>query len=102
MGAYEHHVPQEARRDDKKSALPESTRAHRFPTYANIIEDNTLRSNLRKMAEIDAERIFMVRKINKLGLGSAQLLKTHFSQFGVVENVSLPTALTGVKDLKVV
>jgi len=83
LTAYEHHAP----------ALPPSgdttRKAHgpRFPTYANITEDNTLRANLRKMSEVDANRIFMVRKISKLGLGSAQLLKTHFGQFGGVANV---------------
>jgi hypothetical protein len=93
LTAYEHHDPQQVRRDDQKSGLPEVSRAHRLPTYANMTEDNTLRSNLRKMAEIDAERVFMVRKINKLGLGSAQLLKAHFSQFGVVENVFVTHSL---------
>jgi RNA recognition motif-containing protein len=87
LTAYEHHDPQRVRRDGKTSALPETLRAHRFPNYANISFENTLVSHFRKMSEIDAKRIFMVRKISKLGFGSAQLLKTRFSEFGAVENV---------------
>jgi hypothetical protein len=93
LTAYEHHDPQETARNESTFGLQPSNddanrpKGPRFPTYANITEDNTLRSNLQKMSEIDADRIFMVRKINKLGLGSVQLLKTHFRQFGNVSNV---------------
>jgi hypothetical protein len=99
LTAYEHHDPQEAARDESKFGYPQSSdiadkpRGPRYPSYANVTEDNTLRSNLRKLAEIDADRIFMVRKINKLGLGSAQLLKTYFGQFGGVTNALVTHSL---------
>jgi hypothetical protein len=93
LTAYEHHDPDEVMKDESKYGLqsggddcakPERAR---FPTYANVTEENTLKANLRKMTEYDADRIFMVRKINKLGLGSAQLLKKWFSQVGGVTEV---------------
>lgn len=93
LTAYEHHVPDDVIRNESKFGLPPAAEitnkipGPRFPTYANITENNTLRSNLRKLAEVDADRVFMVRKINKLGLGSAQLLKTYFGQIGGVTNV---------------
>jgi hypothetical protein len=82
LTAYEHHDPDHLKRNGAKFS-----NQHRFPTYTNLTEDNTLRTNLQKMAEIDSKRIFMVKKIAKLGLGSAQILRCHFSQFGAVENV---------------
>lgn len=89
LTAYEHHAPDDVIRNEAKFGIDGDRRPRgpRFPTYANITEDNTLRANLRKMADIDAKRIFMVRKINKLGLGSNQLLKTHFGRFGSVTHV---------------
>jgi hypothetical protein len=90
LTAYEHHDPAAVIQNESRFGLPPSgdkPRHGRFPTYANITEDNTMKANLRKMAEFDANRIFMVRKINKLGLGSCQLLKNHFGQFGRVSNV---------------
>lgn len=92
LTAYEHHDPDTVIRNESKFGLPMDEIATkpnypRFPTYANITEDNTLRANLKKLVEYDAERIFMVRKINKLGLGSAQLLTNYFSQVGSVTKV---------------
>jgi hypothetical protein len=65
----------------------------RCPSYANITEDNTVGSNLRKMAAIDASRIFMVKRINKLGFGSPQMLRTHFGKVGVVTDVFITHSL---------
>jgi len=92
LTAYEHHDPTKVMRNESKYGVQPSDnvnrqRGPRFPTYANITEDNTMKANLQKMATLDAARIFMVRRINKLGLGSAQLLKTHFEQFGGVTHV---------------
>lgn len=57
------------------------------PSVLAMDEANTLRDNLRQLSEIDPKRVLMVRKINKLGLNSAQLLEIHFSQFGPVHKV---------------
>jgi hypothetical protein len=61
--------------------------APRFPSAANLTDGNTMRSNLQKLATIDSKRVFMVKKISKLGLNSSEMLKRHFSKFGVVEHV---------------
>jgi hypothetical protein len=93
LTAYEHHDPDDVMKNESKFGLQsggdegKTKERPRFPTYANITEENTLRANLRKLAEYDADRVFMVRKINKLGLGSAQLLKSWFSQVGGVTQV---------------
>jgi hypothetical protein len=39
--------------------------------------------------EVDSECVLTVRKIHKLGLNSASILREHFSQFGEVERVML-------------
>jgi len=91
--AYEHHDPAEVMRNECKLGLQPScdnsniSGAPRFPTYANITENNSMKANLRKMQLIDADRIFIVKKINKLGYGSAQLLESHFGRFGDVSEV---------------
>jgi hypothetical protein len=97
--AYENFEPRGTAGNESKPGLPPSRgntsmpRGPRFPSYANITEENTLRSNLQKMADLDASRIFMVRKISKLGLGSSQLLKTYFGQFGGVTNAFVTHSL---------
>jgi hypothetical protein len=50
-------------------------------------EEESLRTQLRDLAEIDNARVVMVRKINLLGVNCAEPLKKHFSQFGNVERV---------------
>jgi hypothetical protein len=93
LTAYEHHDPDEVMKDESKFGLQAGgddrakSQGPRFPTYANVTEENTLRANLRKLAEYDADRICMVKKINKLGLGSPQLLKNWFSHVGGVTHV---------------
>jgi len=48
---------------------------------------DTLRTNLRDLAQIDSGRVLMMRKINKLGVGSANLVEEYFKKFGTVERV---------------
>jgi len=36
---------------------------------------------------LDPECVFMVRKINKLGLESPELLRDYFNQFGAIKDV---------------
>lgn len=49
--------------------------------------EDTLRVNLRDLAEMDNRRVLMVRKINRLGLDSAAALESYFSKFGTIERV---------------
>jgi hypothetical protein len=56
-------------------------------------DESSLRSNLRKLAAIDSSRVFMVRKINKLGLKSPDFLKEYFNKFGEVEDVFVTHAI---------
>lgn len=49
--------------------------------------DETLRTNLRDLSNLDASRVLVVRRIHTLGLDSRTLLEAHFSQFGTVESV---------------
>jgi hypothetical protein len=85
LTAYERRAP------DKTLCVHESQ--PRFPSYTNVSAENTLRLNLQRLANLNANRIIMVRKIAKLGLGSAQLLKHHFGKFGAVEDVLVTHSL---------
>jgi hypothetical protein len=51
------------------------------------VKDNNLRSNLNKLSQYDPACIFLVRKVNKLGLNSADFLKAYFSTLGKVDCV---------------
>jgi len=47
----------------------------------------TLRMHLRSLIKIDSGRILIVRKINRLGFASPDILRQHFSWYGEVERV---------------
>jgi hypothetical protein len=49
--------------------------------------ETDLHSNVCKLSQIDPLRIFVARKINRLGLSSAEHLKAYFSKFGIVDEV---------------
>jgi hypothetical protein len=51
------------------------------------LQNNNLRSNLNKLSQFDPACIFLVRKINRLGLNSVDFLKEYFSKFGAVDTV---------------
>jgi hypothetical protein len=92
--AYEHQKPVDGNLVNKPSSQSSSENTIKPPQRripANVAstftQDTSLRSNLQKMAEVDAKRIIMVKKIGKLGFGSAQFLKTYFRQFGGVTDV---------------
>jgi len=61
-------------RKDKQAAQPQE-------------EHETLRTHLQHLQTKDPKRIFIVRKINRLGFASPNILKTHFQQYGPVESV---------------
>jgi len=48
-----------------------------------------LASRLQELEDEDAACVFMVRRINKLGFGSAALLSEHYTRFGEVAKVLL-------------
>mmetsp|Transcript_21148 Transcript_21148/g.58638 ORF Transcript_21148/g.58638 Transcript_21148/m.58638 type:complete len:569 (-) Transcript_21148:271-1977(-) len=47
----------------------------------------TLRMHLRSLIKIDSGRILIVRKINRLGFSSPELLEKHYTWYGTVERV---------------
>lgn len=50
-------------------------------------EKESLSTNLRELDKMDAARILIVRRINRLGLESPTWLRAHFSQYGIVDKV---------------
>lgn len=49
--------------------------------------DKSLRSHFSELDSIPCSRIFLVRKIQKLGLDSADFIRSHFSTYGHIEKV---------------
>jgi len=49
-------------------------------------------THLNELESDDPDKIVIVRKMNRLGLNSAAVLKEHFSRFGVVEKLRLANA----------
>jgi len=45
---------------------------------------------LNYLKQIDAGRILLARKINRLGFNSASVLQDHYSRYGCVEHVFVP------------
>jgi len=54
------------------------------PVPTGFEQGETLRTHLEALAEEDANRILIVRRINRLGFESPQHLQKHFSDFGAV------------------
>jgi len=54
------------------------------------IERQSLGSYLNYLKQIDAGRILLARKINRLGFDSAAVLADHYSTYGNVEHVFVP------------
>ena len=61
------------------------------PTWEYQAPENgfNLSTLLQVLEEVDEACVLTVRKIHKLGLNSAQVLREHFSQFGEVDRVML-------------
>lgn len=49
--------------------------------------EETLRKNLRELEHVDPDRVFLVRKINRLGFESPEVLEEHYSKYGKVVRV---------------
>merc|ERR1719152_179664 len=47
----------------------------------------SLRDDLERLKEYDAQQCFIVRRIKRLGLGSPEILREHFSSFGGVKEM---------------
>jgi len=47
----------------------------------------TLRAHLQSLVKLDSGRIIIVRKINRLGFASPNVLTAHYSHFGTVDRV---------------
>jgi len=66
---------------------PQSQRAATAFAAAGLSKVGSLREDLMCLRDYDADRCIIVRRIKKLGLASAELLKEHFQRFGVVSEV---------------
>lgn len=53
----------------------------------NMTPEETVRTHLQLLQEVDPARVLLVRKINRLGFDSPDILKHHFSWFGAVEHI---------------
>jgi len=61
------------------------------PSFAGTDgEESSLRSYLNYLKQIDAGRILLARKINRLGFDSAAVLAAHYAVYGQVEHVFVP------------
>lgn len=55
--------------------------------YSIDFPTDTLRNHLRSLKDEDPRRIFIARRINKLGFKSAEIVQQHFTQYGNVRCV---------------
>jgi len=69
----------------------QSRYARAIPTWELQAPENgfNLASLLQVLDEVDEACVLTVRKIHKLGLNSAQILREHFSQYGEIDRVML-------------
>lgn len=72
-----------------KSAKDQATAGGRTDAAAAraAASSESLRGNLEALHAVEAKRIIITRKINRLGFESAQIIQNHFSQYGNVEQV---------------
>lgn len=78
--------------DYAKMSYLTNTRFNRsIPTWELQAPENefNLATLLQVLDEVDESCVLTVRKIHKIGLNSAQILREHFSQFGEVDRVML-------------
>jgi len=75
---------------DAPNADADSAADQAFRLKTTSQNSNTMRQNLKELENIDHGRIVLVRKINRLGLQSPDILKAHYAQYGKVESVLTP------------
>jgi len=66
---------------------PSSQRAAAAFAAAGFATTGSLREDLMRLREFDADRCLIVRRIKRLGLDSGDLLRVYFEQFGAVSDV---------------
>mmetsp|Transcript_70539 Transcript_70539/g.181827 ORF Transcript_70539/g.181827 Transcript_70539/m.181827 type:complete len:255 (-) Transcript_70539:550-1314(-) len=77
--------PSDAGSEDGTAKEGRKKRTRRGGQLATLL----VATQLKKLDKVETERILNVRKINRLGFDAADLLRDHFSRFGVVEDVLL-------------
>jgi len=84
-------VPNCRRRETQHDSLQGSGNATSSSACDTLVNDapgtESLRSHFSELDGVPCGRIFLVRKIQRLGLGSADAVQAHFSAYGDVENV---------------
>jgi len=69
---------------------PETIDGQDLPPETIDGEDSSLRSYLNYLKQIDAGRILLARKINRLGFDAAAVLTAHYTAYGSVKHVFVP------------
>lgn len=86
----------EAPADDPESTTAARAQPHSFtvrgaevesPLCQRLAEAGTMKRHLKELESEDAARIFIARRINRLGFTSAELLREHFSRYGEVKGI---------------
>jgi len=62
--------------------------------------DNSLRANLEILQTMDCNRIVQVRKINRLGFQSVEVLEEHFTKYGKVDRVLVSHCYAKTRNLR--
>jgi hypothetical protein len=62
--------------------------------------DKSLRANLESLKSADPTCVVQVRKINRLGFDSAQVLKAHFCKYGSVDRVLVSHCYAKARNLR--
>jgi len=62
--------------------------------------EDTLRGHLQQLQSKDPECVFIVRKINHLGMNSPAILKRYFEKWGVVDSVLVAHSCARAKSFK--
>jgi len=81
------YQPQSWQRGPRQGGKTAKSQAVRMTQEEADDQKETLRTNLRVLETMDASKVIIVRRINRLGLDSAAMLKSHFSQYGVVDQI---------------
>lgn len=75
-----------SRKQTASTAQSASQQQLRKPVVTPSAEE-TLRTHLKDLQKVPTNHVVIVRRINRLGFQSADILKTHFSQYGTVDRV---------------
>ena len=73
------------------SSEADATSLSRAEMGGDATGTGSLRSHFSELDGMPCERIFLVRQVQKLALGSAEAVRAHFSAYGVFERCSSRT-----------